>query len=256
MAFRVVAARRALGLVGFLSAIVLTFGWAASAATPCGTSIVVSRGDTLSGIAKRCETSIYLLTNVNPGLDARTLRIGQVVNMPTTEDSPSVSIEPHQGPIGTGVRIDAANFPPDTVVQIGGGPPSADHMVMGQLQTNSDGRLVVSVKIPAQAEKNAQWIFVVETPNQRHKAVSEAFHIAHRTAQADRDGSITVSGMLTEVGIGCNALRARDGRLYALVGDLAGFMPGDHVRVEGTRPVSAICDRGTAIAVRHIRQGG
>ena len=47
-------------------------------------------------------------------------------------------------------------------------------------------------------------------------------------------------------------MRARDGGLYTLAGDLKGFTAGDEVCVCGAPAVVSICMQGTTIVLSHI----
>lgn len=85
-------------------------------------------------------------------------------------------------------------------------------------------------------------------------------HISRLGNDADDDGRDNlkkvhrVEGTLTNEGVECPALRAEDGTLYTLAGDLQGFEEGDRVYVEGTEPDISTCLQGTTLAVRSIRK--
>ncbi len=61
-----------------------------------------------------------------------------------------------------------------------------------------------------------------------------------------------IQGQLTTEGVECQALRAEDGTLYTLLGDLAGLKAGERVIVEGTPVQISICQQGTTIQVQQI----
>ncbi len=64
---------------------------------------------------------------------------------------------------------------------------------------------------------------------------------------------VAVTGMLTDEGVECPALRSDDGRLYTLSSrDIGSFHSGDRVRVEGTVAAVSVCMQGTTIAVATI----
>jgi hypothetical protein len=77
---------------------------------------------------------------------------------------------------------------------------------------------------------------------------------AAAAAEAPAPGAeITVTGMLTDEGVECPALRSDDGRLYTLATrDLGSFHSGDRVTVEGTVAEVSICMQGTTIEVKAI----
>ncbi len=65
--------------------------------------------------------------------------------------------------------------------------------------------------------------------------------------------SIAVRGTLTGEGIECQALRATDGKLYTLTGNLHGLTVGDKVRVVGSVAEVSTCQQGTTLVVEQIR---
>jgi tetratricopeptide (TPR) repeat protein len=73
---------------------------------------------------------------------------------------------------------------------------------------------------------------------------------------AAEHGAVEVTGRLTGEGVECPALRAEDGTLYTLTGDLAGFGPGDRVRLTGRVAETSICMQGTTLAVDSIEAAG
>ena len=66
--------------------------------------------------------------------------------------------------------------------------------------------------------------------------------------------SVTVEGRLTGEGVECQALRARGGKLYTLMGDLAGFETGDSVRIQGLPQRISICQQGTTLKIVKIER--
>ena len=66
------------------------------------------------------------------------------------------------------------------------------------------------------------------------------------------EGTVRVEGRLTGEGVECQALRAEDGTLYTLVGDLGDFAPGDEVRITATRADFSFCMQGETLHVHRI----
>ena len=64
--------------------------------------------------------------------------------------------------------------------------------------------------------------------------------------------TLRVQGRLTDEGVECPALRADNGTLYTLLGEIEGFKPGDRVVVEGTRVEISFCMQGTTLQVKKI----
>jgi hypothetical protein len=65
---------------------------------------------------------------------------------------------------------------------------------------------------------------------------------------------VEVSGLLTDEAADCQALRAPDGSLFSLVGELRGFGPGDTVLVRGTVAEAGVCRQGTPIELISIER--
>jgi hypothetical protein len=70
----------------------------------------------------------------------------------------------------------------------------------------------------------------------------------------EKPKTIVVVGKLTDEGVECRALRAEDGTLYTLVGELNGFKVGDKVRVVGQRAEISTCMQGTTLSVKNIKR--
>jgi hypothetical protein len=68
-----------------------------------------------------------------------------------------------------------------------------------------------------------------------------------------RRRSISLRGTLTGEGVECQALRATDGKLYTLTGNLHGLTVGDKVRVVGSVAEVSTCQQGTTLVVEQIR---
>jgi hypothetical protein len=66
---------------------------------------------------------------------------------------------------------------------------------------------------------------------------------------------IEVTGVLTDEGVECPALRGDDGTLYTLTGDLKTFQVGNRVRVAGRVVEVSICQQGTTLEVVSVEAG-
>ena len=64
--------------------------------------------------------------------------------------------------------------------------------------------------------------------------------------------TIKVQGQLTSGGVECPAMKADNGTIYTLLGDLKGFKAGDRVVVEATPVEVSFCMQGTTIRVVQI----
>lgn len=66
---------------------------------------------------------------------------------------------------------------------------------------------------------------------------------------------IHIEGQLTSEGVECQAMRADDGTLYTLIGDLGDFRDGDQVLLEASPAEVSICLQGTTLLVHSISAG-
>lgn len=84
-------------------------------------------------------------------------------------------------------------------------------------------------------------------------ALTTAAGAAAWQGQGDENKSFKVTGVLTDEGVECPALRGDDGQLYTLTPrDLQGFEVGDRVTVKGKAAERSFCNQGTTIEVRSI----
>ena len=81
------------------------------------------------------------------------------------------------------------------------------------------------------------------------KEQSYTRYIAHKL---NHRPTVQISGVITDEGVECTALRGADGRLYTFASNSGGFQPGDRVRVIGRVAQASFCMQGTTIEVRHI----
>lgn len=70
---------------------------------------------------------------------------------------------------------------------------------------------------------------------------------------AAADEAVTVTGLLTDEGVECPALRGEDGALYTLVDKPEAYKPGDRVTVTGLPVEISTCMQGSTLQVKSIR---
>jgi hypothetical protein len=192
-------------------------------------------------------------------------------------DRAGVSVEPLTGPPGTDVQVRVTNFPPDVAVDVGFGPTRTDFRLLARTVTGSDGTSAAAVRVPGDAVPGRPYVFVAAYAPSLLQLASDTFRVtapdAGPGATADTStggrmgtdasggtaagaGEVRVTGLLTDEGVECPALRGDDGRLYTLAGDTGGFKPGDRVIVVGTVAEMSMCMQGTTIGVRTIEKAG
>jgi hypothetical protein len=82
-----------------------------------------------------------------------------------------------------------------------------------------------------------------------------ASHAAQRENPPEQPGNPPIEGVLTNEGAACTALRAKDGKLYTLIGDMRGFKPHDQVCVVPDYIDMTYCLQGTTAHVDWIGPG-
>jgi len=75
--------------------------------------------------------------------------------------------------------------------------------------------------------------------------------VAEPEPPAAPPATVTVAGTLTDEGVECPALRAADGRLYTLLGEVDAPV-GAQVRVRGREVEISFCQQGTTLQVDEV----
>jgi LysM repeat protein len=192
-----------------------------SASRPCGPTTTVQPGDTYFQIAQRCDVSVDMLREANPGVDQNDLQVGQTLQL-TAEAPPQP--EPAEPAPGDQYRVQ----PGDTVQSIA-----------AALGVTVEALIAANPDIDPAALRVGQML-LPPAPG----------------APAEPPHGTRVSGVLTAEGIECQAMRGQDGQLYTLIGDLEGYGSGDAVQVRGPEPEVDFCQQGVTIEVEDIRGVG
>lgn len=226
-------------------------------------------GDTLWSVAARLGLTVADLLGANPGLDPRNLGIGDVIALPGRDRPPSdepagdlrARVRPDAAAPGEPVTLIGRGFRPNERVRIGAGPPRAEYSRVGETRADAGGRVRAEARVPDWARPGRELVWVLHTRDGR-EAFARGFEVIEPDGRdggddGDGDGRGTeVTGVITNEGVECPALRGEDGRLYTLAGDTGRFGPGDRVTVRGPIAEMSFCMQGTTIEVRLIRAAG
>jgi LysM repeat protein len=220
----------------------------------------VRPGDTLYSIARANGMTVRQIIDLNPALDTRALRAGEVVLLrggivPPSPPQPRIatSVSPQRGAPGTIVEVAASGFPPAVPLRLLAGSQVSTLQEFQQVTSDRSGSAKLSARIPAWAAAKGTLVFAFETQDGRLRAVSDTFRVT--SAPQPSSGTVSVVGTLTREGVECQAMRGDDGKLYTLPGDLPrGFGPGDRVRVVGEVAEASYCQQGTTISRARISQ--
>jgi LysM repeat protein len=217
----------------------------------------VQQGDDFSTIATRLGLSLFELIAANEDIDPFNLQPGDRIDVPGRDDiRGAFSIEPHTGSPGDVVEIRARNLRPNDWVTIGAGPQASEWEPVRQIQTDENGRLDTSVRVPSWSDPGDDLIFLVDTDRGR-TLKSDVFDVVERDDRwrdDRRDDRMTLTGEVS-MGTECHVLTTRDGDRYSIVSDDIRFTNGEHVRIRGERVDMSYCMQGqSTIAVNEIRE--
>jgi LysM repeat protein len=142
-----------------ISAFALLTPTTAEAQSPCGDTVTVVRGDTLRGIARRCDVTYSELLAANPQIaNPNLIYVGQQINIPQ-EGQPQpqppaqsdISISPVSGPAGTVVQVAATGFPAQSEITFGIGP-QGQAIETNRVVTGPQGMAETSLTVPDSVE--------------------------------------------------------------------------------------------------------
>ena len=136
---------------------------------------------------------------------------------------------------------------PYAAVYIGFGALGGNHQLLTQEETNAEGLVSATVRLPNWATPDLKHFFFLAGFDQRPFVTSHEFHVA------DEDGVFRVEGEITDEGLACLTLRNQDERLYTLGGNIEGLAAGSRVVLRATLSEDPVCDEGLAIEVRDAR---
>lgn len=143
-------------------------------------------GQSLEGAAETVTSSVEDFVKRNPDLHQSVRKLGQRLNIPGMDKvEAQVSLSARTGPPGTPVTLSAIGLPPNQRVDIGGGPPDGDYAILDTARTSAEGTLQATVQVPANADPQRDFIFVIANPELNLAARSAIFDVAEATAGAD-----------------------------------------------------------------------
>jgi LysM repeat protein len=148
------------GVIVLALTILAGTAWAQS---PCGDKYVVTRGDSMSKIAERCNTTVAALLDANPKItNPSYIFSGTRLEIPTgTAEQAQISITPRSGPPGTQISVQASGLPTQTGLDLGVGRAGSEYDVIDQVRTNDQGEVGIKVVIPITADPGERWVVVL-----------------------------------------------------------------------------------------------
>lgn len=145
---------------------------------PCGASVTVEPGDTLTRIAQRCSVSPEALIEANPVIrDPNVVPLGVALKIPGGREPnaapepredvvglPPVTVEPGRAAPGSRVMVVAHNLAPGADVLIGGGNAPQTPIFFARARTDEAGTLSAEVVLPDWAGRAERFHMIVEAP--------------------------------------------------------------------------------------------
>ena len=218
----------------------------------------VRAGDTLYSIARANSMTVDELYQLNPGLDPRYLRVGDVIRVrsgvinppPPPQAGEAITLSPTSGRTGTIVALTVSGYSRNAELRLLAGTRRDRLSEIQTFSVNRRGQATLEVRVPSWAANSPRFYFATELLDGRRRVISEAFRIT----SGNQANTVTVDGTLTREGVQCPAMRGDDGRLYTLAGNLGSLRAGDRVRVVGRVVEASICQQGTTIELQAITE--
>ncbi|HUF55526.1 MAG TPA: LysM peptidoglycan-binding domain-containing protein [Thermohalobaculum sp.] len=232
----------------------------------------VGPGDTIASIAAEVGLSADALIAANEGIDLRTLQIGDRLSIPGDDevrallaerqaereriermaiDYPDPTVELREGEWRLTIDVRAEGLAPDEPVTVAIRSATSDWVTLGEMPADGSGELMARARIPGELARDRDLEIALERAG--GDIVTAAYGegarttvTAEREPEADEPEAETVriAGKVVRGG-GCSLLIARDGRSYALTGDMVGVGAGDEILVSGA------IERGSPGCVGH-----
>jgi hypothetical protein len=159
---------------------------------------------------------------------------------------PQLSLAPAGGPAGTEVTISFGGLAMREPLEVGFGD-MGEHVVLGPTDADVEGSLSTTVTVPADAAARPHFFFLANRETGQIVATPTVFLVT------PADGSVTLSGRMSDQGVECAAMRGDAGELYTLTGSDDWPEAGTQVTVEGRIAEMSICQQGLTIAVESIK---
>jgi LysM repeat protein len=209
-----------------------------TAGVPVTGSLVyaVQTGDSLSRIASVHGMSEENLIAANPGIDRYTILYpGINLVIPGSANRPLVGISPTTGVMGTTITLVASGFTANQAVRIGFGPQLGGIQQLDLKTAAADGTLILRYVLPASANRDEGYIFVVQ------KADDPTVHVVSNVFTLYGTGissaGVPVTGLpSSQTSSGTRGSLVSISPIVAGAGDritvsAAGFPPNSHVDI-------------------------
>lgn len=103
----------------------------------------------------------------------------------------SIAISPTSGPPGTLVEVNAAGLPANTVIDIGAGPLEAEYDILASAETDDDGVLIRSIRLPNLAEPGEEWVIALTPSESSGDILSDPFTVTEPAPEGEETTRFT-----------------------------------------------------------------
>lgn len=101
-----------------------------------------------------------------------------------TQPAVPVQIDPTSGPAGSTVQVTASGLPSNAIIDIGAGQVNTEYDIIAQAQSDVEGNLNRTVRIPELAKSGEEWVIAVTPSGSPADYLSDRFTV---TQQRDDD---------------------------------------------------------------------
>jgi D-gamma-glutamyl-meso-diaminopimelic acid endopeptidase CwlS len=145
----------------------LSLAGSASAKTTCTSPYIVSSGDSLTGIAQSCGTTVDALMAANPQITypsliypGESLTIPDSAVIPLTGVNVAVTLSAYSGQPGTVLTVSGVGFPASQALNVILNQPQTGVTSTTVVNSDPNGAFTTQVAIPSSAQAGSQWLIM------------------------------------------------------------------------------------------------
>ncbi|MBI1299238.1 LysM peptidoglycan-binding domain-containing protein [bacterium] len=108
-----------------------------------------------------------------------------------TQPAVPVQIEPTSGPPGANVQVTASGLPANAIIEMGAGQINTEYDIIAQAQSDAQGNLNRSVRIPELANAGEEWVIAVTPSGSPADYISNQFTVTEPSDDDENQGLFT-----------------------------------------------------------------
>lgn len=140
---------------------------------PCGDTYIVQHLDNLSKIAKKCDTTVASILDLNHQIkNPNIIYTGQELRLTgktakVYTGTPQVSLSDTTVDAGDTITVRVSGFPANMYIDYRVGLEDEDYSVVYDGIVDSEGKASITITIPTSADYGDYWVVLVTTTGQR-----------------------------------------------------------------------------------------